>query len=118
MGRQVFRFVPPIIGMNEEFNTFRKGSALAAKVAVEDVVTLHDSRAKIDFGLAVVLSVETGVAQEMLRLHAHRNHTEIANSDVEGAPERLLKTLQRIYRGAKYFSPETTVTVVYLRRIE
>lgn len=116
--RKTIRFAPPLVGMNGEFNTFRKGRALAMKLAVQDVVTLRDAKTKIDFGSAEVLSIETGTAQEMLRSHACRNHTELANDDAEGAPERLFKVLRRIYRGPKYFLPTTTVTVVYLKRIE
>lgn len=52
----------------------------------------------------------------MCVIHAHKNHTEIAN-DPNTAPERLHDTIRKIY-GPHIATLHKKTTVIYLKRLE
>ena len=112
----VIGFVPPIEGIEREFNTFRLGGTWAKKLAVGDNVLIMDEKGKFVFGAATVTRIETGKLAEMCVEHAHWNHRELANP-VTGAGERLLAYLRKLF-GPVICTDNKLTTVIYLKRIE
>jgi len=113
---RVINFIPPIIGTESEFNTFRLGSFYAKHLSPGEEVLLLNEKEKMVFGRAQVVRVESGPLGEMCLIHAHMNHTELAN-DPNTAPERLHETLRRIY-GPHIATLTKKTSVVYLKRLE
>ena len=115
MEQVVIGFIPPLVGMDEDFNTFRMGRRLAALKEGEEVF-LMDEKRKVVFGRATVLDVSVGPLSALCAVFASENHTELDRPDSENSAERLYQTLQRIY-GPHIVSPNKTATVVKLRRV-
>lgn len=113
---QVIGFIPPHVGLEGEFNTFRLGGKMAKVLTPGQEVFLMDEKEKAVFGRAAVISVEMGKLEELCATHAHKNHTELAN-DPAGAPQRLMTFIQKIF-GPHIAPPHKRTCVVYLRRIE
>lgn len=116
MNIRVIGFVAPIIGTEDEFNTFRLGSFYAKRLSPGDEVLLLDEKEKMVFGRARVQSIYAGGLDEMCAIHAHKNHTELAN-DSGTAPERLSEAIRKIY-GPHIATIHKKTTVIYLKRIE
>lgn len=116
MEQKVIGFIPPVVGTEEEFNTFRLGTTYAKTLSPGDEVLLLNEKAKIVFGRARVERIETGGLGEMCLLHAHKNHTELGK-DPNFAPLRLMETLRRIY-GPHIATLTKKTTVIYCRRLE
>lgn len=112
----VVGFIPPVEGVDAEFNTFRLGSAFSKRLKEGDEVFLMDEKSKTVFGRAAVTRVETGVLGELCLIHAKENHRE-RNSDPDGAAERLFKYLQKVY-GSHIATLTKKSTVIYMRRLE
>lgn len=115
MAVRVVGFIPPNIGMEGAFNTFRIGSFYTKNLKEGDEVFLYNEKQKMVFGKALVTSIDTGSLGEMCLIHAASNHLELHNDPV-GAPERLFKTIQRIY-GPHIAEPHKKTTVLYLQRL-
>ncbi|MDY7537532.1 hypothetical protein QN372_00055 [Undibacterium sp. RTI2.1] len=113
---QVIGFIPPMKGLEDSFNTFRLGGALAKRLEVGHEVLLMDEKTKIVFGRAEVKEVVTGTLGELCLVHAHKNHLEISNEE-SGASERLFKYLQRVY-GPHIATATKKACVLYLKRLE
>jgi len=109
----VIGFIPPIIGVEGEFNTFRLGKKFA-KLPIGSEVLLMDERRKVVFGKAVVLDTSVGPISALCAVYAAENHTELQHQDGQHA-ERLFQTLTKIY-GPHIVKPNTTATVIKLRR--
>ena len=75
----VVEFIPPVVGVDGEFNTFRLGGFYFKNLLPDETVYLLSTKEKIVFGIAKVERVEYGPLQDMCNLHGHRNHTELAN---------------------------------------
>ncbi|MFT4064373.1 hypothetical protein [Paraburkholderia sp.] len=116
MGTRVIDFIPPIVGTEGQFNTFRIGGFYAKHLTQGEEVFLMDSKAREVFGKAVVEKVEVGRLAEMCAQHAASNHTELDMPDGKNA-ERLMVLLQRI-NGPHIATPTKKTTVIYLRRLE
>lgn len=116
MERYVVGFVPPMVGLESEFNTVRLGLTYAKRLKAGDTVFLLDEKERKVFGTAEVVSVETGKLGEICLNHAAKNHTELLSTDGHEA-ERLFKLLQKIY-GPHAAVPEKKATVIYLKRLE
>ncbi|MFK3741027.1 hypothetical protein [Massilia sp. TN1-12] len=114
---QVFGFIPPIAGVDDEFNTFRLGHTMLKRVAPGDEVFLMDEKTKIVFGRARVESVEGGTLGEQCLLHADKNHREVGSDAPETAPERLFAYMQKIY-GPHIAKHNKRSCVIYLKRLE
>jgi hypothetical protein len=112
---QVIGFAPPYEGLDGYFNTFRLGGTLALRLKPQDEVFLMDEKTKVVFGRAVVMAITVGKLKDMCQEHAAFNHRELNNSP-EGAPERLLAYVQKLF-GPHIAKPEKKTTVLYLRRI-
>lgn len=115
MNTRVIGFIPPVIGVEGNFNTFRIGGFFAARLNVGEEVMLMDEKEKVVFGKAVVEAVDVGQLGELCLTHGHQNHTEVANDPI-GAPERLFKTITKIY-GPHIAKVNKKTTVISLRRI-
>ena len=116
METRVVGFIPPVIGTEERFNTFRLGSFYTKHLVPGDRVYLLNEKEKMIFGRAEVEKIESGTLGEMLLLHASSNHTELGN-DPNTAPERLNDTLRKIY--GPHIAPLTKkTTVIFMRRLE
>jgi len=113
---QVLGFIPPITGVENEFNTFRLGHTMLKRVKPGDEVFLMDEKTKIVFGRARVEGIEGGTLGEQCLLHAAKNHRELGN-EPETAPERLFAYIQKIY-GPHIAKHDKRSTVIYLKRIE
>lgn len=112
----VLDFIPPIEGVEREFNTFRLGGTLAKRLKEGQEVFLMDGKNKVVFGRAQVLRIESGQLGELCLMHAKDNHRELAN-DPADAPERLFKYLQKIY-GPHIATATKKSCVLYMRRLE
>lgn len=116
MDTRVVGFIPPVIGVEGEFNTFRLGGFYAKNLSPGETVFLLNEKEKIVFGRAVVESIDVGKLGEMVAIHAHKNHTELTN-DPMTAPERLGQTLRKIY-GPHIATLTRKTTVIYLKRLD
>lgn len=115
MDIRVIGFIPPIIGVEGEFNTFRIGGFYAKHLSPGETIFLLNEKEKIVFGKAKVKAVDVGSLGEMLLIHSAGNHTELAN-DPATAPERLVRTVQKIY-GPHIATLNKKTTVITLERI-
>ena len=115
MERVVIGFIPPIVGVNGDFNTFRMGRRYAS-LSEGDEVFLMDEKRKVIFGRATVLDVSVGPLSALCAVFASENHTELDKNDGLSS-ERLYRTLSRIY-GPHIVTPNKTATVVKLRRVK
>ena len=109
-------FVPPMEGMEGEFNTFRMGGTLFRALKPGDVVFLLDEKKKVVFGRAEVVELDNGPLMEMCILHGARNHTQLS-ADKSQASIGILQVMQKIY-GPHIAQPSRNATVIYLRRLE
>lgn len=116
MEQRVIGFVPPIVGIDGEFNTFRLGQKLFTDIVIGERVFLMDEKNRKVVGEAEVIKTDIGTLADMCLIHGHRNHTEIGKDEM-GAPERLFKTVQKIY-GPHIATLHKKTTVIYLRRLE
>lgn len=114
METPVIGFIPPLIGVSADFNTFRLGRKYAS-LAIGVEVFLMDEKRKVVFGKATVLDVSVGPLSALCAVYASENHTELDKDDGNHA-ERLYQTLTKIY-GPHIVQPNKTATVVKLRRI-
>ena len=115
MKKIVVGFIPPILGVEGKFNTFRIGGFYNKNLKEGDEVFLLNEKEKAVFGIARVESVEIGRLDEMCILHGDMNHGELANISND-APQKLFKTIQKIY-GPHIAPPQKLTTVLYLQRI-
>ncbi|TSP14000.1 hypothetical protein [Cupriavidus campinensis] len=113
----VIGFIPPIVGIDGEFNTFRLGIAFCKKIKPGDEVFLMDEKKRAVIGRAEVTKMDSGGLGEMCLVHANKNHTEVSGAAGEGAHERLFAYIQRIY-GPHIATPQKKATVIYMRRLE
>lgn len=109
----VLGFIPPILGVDGVFNTFRMGRKYATLEEHVDVF-LMDEKKKIVFGSAEVIGVVTGKVGELCIEYAAENHTELTNLQGNNA-ETLYRTLLKIY-GPHILNPNKLFTVIKLRR--
>ena len=116
MNIPVVGFIPPVEGVEQEFNTFRLGSAFFKRLSEGSEVLLMDEKNKTVFGKARVTRVIAGQLGELCLIHAKDNHRERTNDPI-GAPERLFKYMQKIY-GPHIAMVEKKSTVIYMKRIE
>lgn len=113
---QTIGFIPPVAGVDKNFNTFRLGGTLAKRLTSGQEVFLLDEKTKIVFGRAEVLSVHMGKLRDMCDMHAHFNHRELAN-EPDGAADRLIAYMRKIY-GPQIAVDNKRCTVIYLKRLE
>ena len=113
---RVVGFVPPILGTEGEFNTFRLGGFYTKHLSPGDRVYLLNEKEKLVFGLAEVLKLESGQLWELCQAHAHTNHTELGRACAD-SPQRLFALLQKFY-GPHIALPAKKAVVLFMRRLE
>ena len=116
MEARVIGFTPPVIGVEDRFNTFRIGGFYEKRLSPGEIVYLLNEKEKMVFGKAVVEKIDCGKLAEMCVIHGHLNHTELAN-DPADAGARLFATMQKIY-GQHVATASKKTTVVFLKRTE
>jgi hypothetical protein len=114
---KVIGFIPPIIGVDGEFNTFRLSLALSKSLSTGEQVFLMNTKTQTIFGRAEVTRIDTGALSELCERCAGDNHSEVDSDDKAGAPERMLKLVTKIY-GPHIAQPHKKATAVYMKRIE
>lgn len=117
MEMQVIGFVPPVEGVEGNFNTFRLGGTLAKALVEGQEVLLMDMKRHVVFGRAKVTEVYVGPLREMCAKHAFMNHRELARADDADAADRLFAYLQKLF-GPHIATDNKRTSVVYLKRIE
>ena len=110
-------FIPPVIGVESEFNTFRLGSFYSKNLRIGEEVFLLDEKTKRVFGKAKVTEIITGKLKELCLAHAHNNHTEVVKEDRTNSAESLMLLLRKIY-GPHIATDNKGSTVIYMKRIE
>ena len=115
MERVVIGFVPPVVGVDGVFNTFRMGRRYST-LQEGQIVLLMDEKRKVVFGEAQVLDVSVGPLGALCAVFAHENHTEIGKDDGQSA-ERLYRLLSKLY-GPHIVHPDKTATVIKLSRTD
>ncbi len=113
---RIIEFMPPMNGMDGEFNTFRLGVAWSKRVESGNAVLLMDKKQYELMGCAEVTAVHVGKLSDMSALHARHNHNQLG-LDQDGAGERLIANMIRRY-GPHKCSTGTNVTVIYMKRLE
>ena len=115
--QKVIGFIPPLVGLEGEFNTFRMSLALSKQLSIGEQVFLMNTKTQMIFGTAKVTRIETGILEELCARCAADNHSEIAMRDKQNSPKRLLELVTRIY-GPHICQPTKKSTVVYLKRTD
>ena len=115
MNIPVIGFIPPHVGLDGDFNTFRLGLTLLKRLEPGRKVLLMCEKTKAVFGIAEVMSLSSGSLVDMCQAHGARNHTELGALDPEASPMRLLTFVRKIY-GPHIATDAKKTTVVYLRR--
>jgi hypothetical protein len=109
-------FIPPVVGVEKDFNTFRLGSTLYKALEPGMNVYLLDTKKLIVFGSAVVRRIYNGPLWEMCLDHGANNHTELGKDDID-FQESMFKTMQKMF-GPQIALPTKNCTVIYLSRLE
>lgn len=110
----VLGFIPPLVGLEEVFNTFRLGRKFAS-LPVGSEVLLIDEKRKVAFGRAEVLDVTTGPLSALCAVYGSENHTQLGKQGDHA--EQLYQVLTRIY-GPHIVQPTKLATCIKLRRLE
>jgi len=113
----VLDFIPPLVGFEGVFNTFRVGTGMLKKAQVGNEVFLMDGNRKVVFGRARVTAMESGLLGELCCEHAGMNHTEVDKQDKTESPARLFAYIQKLC-GPHIVHKDKRAVVVYLERIE
>lgn len=116
MQHYIIEFYPPIIGLENHFNTVRLGLAWSKKLNVGDKVYLSDNKQKLVIGEAVVTELHTGSLEEICQSHAQMNHTQLEEPDKAKTPDGLMSVIQKFY-GPHIAVPTKKATAIYLRRL-
>lgn len=116
MQHHIIDFYPPIIGLENEFNTVRIGLAWFKRLNVGDEVYLSDNKERKVIGKAVITDIQKGKLQEICETHAEFNHTQLMASSESDVSFELMKIIQKFY-GPHIALPTKWATVIYLRRI-
>ena len=114
METPVVGFIPPIVGVDGVFNTFRLGKKFST-LPVGSVVLLMDEKRKVVFGQAEVLDTTTGPLSALLAVYASENHTQLGQEGDHA--ENLYLILRRIY-GPHIVTPTKNATCIKLKRLE
>jgi hypothetical protein len=100
---------------NDPVNTVRVGQAWPVRLFKDQIVALYNPKRKEVFGYSKVISTSFGPIATMLFEHAHRNHIMLDRPE-DDAPRALGEWLRRNY-GPRIINPQTTLTAVYVQRV-
>lgn len=102
-------------GLQKVANTVRVGVAWTQRLKAGQAVALYNTKTKIIFGHAAVLSTAHGKIHDVLRDHAAANHLMLDNHPDE-APDTLFAWQRQNY-GPRIIHDETNLTAIYLLRL-
>lgn len=117
MNHYVLDFIPPIEGVDGEFNTIRLGLAWAKRLAEGDTVYLMDNKAKRVIGKARVTAIFSDTLEIICEKHGHANHTQLRRKLSDGdASLEVMRVITKIY-GPHIAQPKKKATAIYLKRL-
>jgi hypothetical protein len=108
-------FRPPLRGFEDDFNTFRLGTAWYYRIGPGVKAALVDTSTNAIFAKAEVVDVVTGPLAEMCEEHAQYNHAMLHLNPDEAA-EKMRKLIRQSY-GMVEVDESSEVTVIYLRNL-
>lgn len=115
----VIIFRPPLIGLEDQFNTFRMGRAWFNRVKAGTRVALLDASKREVFGRATVIAVYYGSKALMQELHGPRNHLMLnLKFDDKHQMVEHFSGLCRRAMGNIIYENSDTASVIYMRRDE
>lgn len=102
-------------GLRKVANTVRVGVAWTQRLKPGQVIALYNAKSKIIFGHASVISMSSGMIDDVLRDHAHANHLMLDHPPHEAAT--TLRAWQRQNYGPRIIHDATKLTAIYLLRL-
>lgn len=118
-----FTFVPPLIGLEGRFSTFRASSIWYDRARIiyrtHKRVALYNAETKERIGFAKLVGAFHGKFKHLMAEHAWSNHLCIGKSiPIDDAPTWLPRQIRNL-AGSRYVkSPEQVCTVIYLERVD
>lgn len=109
-------FMPPMVGLERQFNTLRVGKGWYERLREGDRVALINTKSEEIEGYAEVLHVYHGPYNEMLSRHAVYNHCAPYREPGQSAQDYVGEILRRAH--GHFLSENSTLTAIYLRRLE
>ena len=102
-------------GLQKVSNTVRVGRAWTQRLTPGQTVALYNTKTKVIFGHAEVLSMSHGRIHDILRDHAAANHLML-DLHPKDAPQTLFAWQRQNY-GPRIIHDETSLTAIYLLRL-
>lgn len=109
-------FMPPMVGLDRQFNTLRVGKGWFERLRPNDKVALVNTKTEEIEGYAEVLHLYHGNFNAMLERHAAHNHTASFRGPGQSAQSHVGEVLRRAH--GHFLSENSTLTAIYLRRLE
>jgi hypothetical protein len=106
----VIGFVPPLVGLEGHYNTFRIGGKWFKTLVVGEHVAIMNEKTKEIVSIAEVTELHKGHLNEMLEKYAYKNHTGLGAID-------LGKLMFKIY-GPHIMTDTKLTTVICLRKLK
>ena len=112
----VIEFAPPILNIENDFNTVRLGVKWGRLLNPGDEVLLINKPKSEVMCRAVVRKVTVGKLKDLAPIHAAQNHNQ-KGLDPAGAPERMIAGMIKRY-GPHKCDLDKRITVIDLRKLE
>lgn len=109
-------FMPPLLGLDRQFNTLRVGKGWFERLKVGDKVALVDTKTTGVEGYAEVIHLYHGNYQDMLIKHAPYNHVAFMREPGQSSADYVDEVLKKA--NGHFLSENSTLTAIYLRRLE
>jgi len=109
-------FMPPLMGMERQFNTLRVGKGWYERLRQGDRVALVNTRTAEVEGYAEVTRLYHGSYRDMLGKHATYNHVAFMREPGQSSVEYVDSVLKKA--NGHFLSESSTLTAIYLRRLE
>lgn len=109
-------FMPPMVGLDRQFNTLRVGKGWFERLRPSDRVAMVNTKTEEIEGYAEVLHLYHGNYNTMLERHAAHNHTAAFRDPGQSAQSYVGEILRRAH--GHFLSENSTLTAIYLRRLE
>lgn len=112
----VIDFAPPILNIDNDFNTVRLGVKWSRILKPGDIVLLVNKPKSEVMCKAVVRRISVGKLKDLAPIHAVHNHNQ-KGLDPSCAPERLIAGMIKRY-GPHKCDVDKKITVIDLRKLE
>lgn len=109
-------FMPPMIGLERQFNTLRVGKGWFERLRPGDKIALVNTKTEKIEGYAEVTHVYYGNYNDMLERHAVYNHVACKRAPGQSAQSYVGEVLRKAH--GHFLSENSTLTAIYLRRLE